>query len=254
MKSGIYKITNKQTARFYIGSSADIEQRWESHKRDLRDGTHINRKLQNAWNFYGEENFSFDLIEEVDNQPTLLLEREQHYLDTFKPYERTIGYNICPTSFGGDNFTHNPRKEEIRKCMSGMWSGEGNPMFGKKHTKSSIKKQKEKAIGRYTLKWFIERYGVSDGEEKFEERRLMLMNRPKSCFSHTTSPKRSFKGRKHKKSLGGKQRKTRNYFRDHWEEFEKMVKSGNYSQRQLSSMLGISRPTIMGKMKKILGQ
>jgi group I intron endonuclease len=224
------------------------------HKRDLNAGKHINPKLQHAWNCYGEKSFILEIVEDVPPNPKILFERENHYLSTLKPHVRGVGYNICPTAQGGDNFTHNPRKEKTRQLLRELAQGENNGMYGKKHTKKAIRKQKKSAGGRYTLDWFIERYGDRPGRAKFEDRRRMLMNRPKACFSHKESPTMSFKGKKHKKTLGGKQRRTREYFRDHWDDFVKMVKSGNYSQRQLSIMLGISRPTIIGKVREVLGQ
>ena len=255
MRSGIYKITNTVNGRFYIGSSADIDNRWEvEHRYKLRKGTHENPKLQNAWNFYGEEKFIIEQIEIVEPKSELLLEREQYYLSIFRPYERTIGYNICPTAKGGDNLKYHPRGKEIiqewKDKYSKLYSGEGNPMFGKKHTKRTIQEQKNKAKGRYTLGWFIDRYGKKDGNEKFEKRRTMLMNR-KINYATTKTPKMSFTGRKHTKDFSKKYNKSKEYFKTHWSEFCELVKSNKYSQRQLSEMLGISRPTIRVRMKLV---
>ena len=176
MKSGIYKITNLKNGKFYIGSSKDIERRWWEHKNELNKNSHINKKLQNSWNFYGKDNFKFEIIEELKDKK-LLLEREQYYLDTFQPYRNNIGYNIALWSSGGDNFTHNPNKEIIRQQLSEMYSGENNPMFGKKHNTDSIIIQKQKASGRFTLNWFIEKYGIEIGSSKYKERRNNLSTR-----------------------------------------------------------------------------
>ena len=102
---GIYKITNLVNGKIYYGSSKDIEKRWRIHKNNLNNNKHHNIKLLNAWNKYGEENFKFDIIEECNE--TILLEREQYYLD-LKP-----DYNIGLKSSGGDNLTKNPNKNEI---------------------------------------------------------------------------------------------------------------------------------------------
>ena len=176
MKSGIYKITNLKNGKFYIGSSKDIERRWWEHKNELNKNSHINKKIQNSWNFYGKDNFKFEIIEELKDKK-LLLEREQYYLDTFQPYRNNIGYNIALWSSGGDNFTHNPNKEIIRQQLSEMYSGENNPMFGKKHNTDSILIQKQKASGRFTLNWFIEKYGIEIGSSKYKERRNNLSTR-----------------------------------------------------------------------------
>lgn len=89
MKSGIYKITNIITNQFYIGSAVILERRRNTHFYSLIRNDHDNSKLQNAFNKYGEENFVFEILEEIEDK-TKLIEREQYYLDTLKPH-----YNIC---------------------------------------------------------------------------------------------------------------------------------------------------------------
>lgn len=65
MASGIYMIKNKKTGQMYIGQSKHIKRRWVDHKYELVRGIHANTFLQNSWNKYGEDNFSFSIIEEV---------------------------------------------------------------------------------------------------------------------------------------------------------------------------------------------
>lgn len=177
MKSGIYKITNLVNGKFYIGSSKNIDLRWDDHKQYLRGGYHINPRLQNAWNKYGEDKFIFEVIEETDTDQKILFEREDYYLLTLKPYEKNVGYNIGIKAEGGDNITNNPNKQAFLEKMKQISTGEGNPMFGKTHSIKTIEEMKKKSIGRYTLDWFIERYGTINGPIKFQERRDMLKNR-----------------------------------------------------------------------------
>ena len=58
--SGIYKIYCITEDKYYIGQSIDVLNRLEQHKRELIKGEHINSKLQNAFNSYGENNFVFE--------------------------------------------------------------------------------------------------------------------------------------------------------------------------------------------------
>jgi hypothetical protein len=50
-------------------------------------------------------------------------------------------------------------------------------MYGKTHSVEAKLKQKEKAKGRYSLNWFIDRNGKEDGVRLYEERNLWLKNR-----------------------------------------------------------------------------
>ena len=88
---GVYKIKNIVNDKFYIGSSKDIKNRWKQHKDQLRANKHGNAYLQNAWNKYGEKNFTFEVIEECE--PSIQFEREQYYLNELNPFDNR-GYNI----------------------------------------------------------------------------------------------------------------------------------------------------------------
>lgn len=48
----------------YIGQSKTIQRRWHDHLKCLRDGKHVNRHLQAAFQKYGEDAFEFSVIEE----------------------------------------------------------------------------------------------------------------------------------------------------------------------------------------------
>jgi len=156
-KSGIYKITNKQNGKIYIGSSLNIYQRFYMHRSNLDRGKHHSTHLQRAWDKYGKENFIFEIIEEVPDK-SMLLEREQYYMDTAKSYERESGYNINPTAtsrLGAKHTEEAKRKMSESQKASGRWKGKNNPMYGvslsgpdhgmygKTHTAASRKKISE---------------------------------------------------------------------------------------------------------------
>lgn len=63
IKAGIYLIRNKETNRCYYGSSTHINKRFQIHKQHLNENKHHNKNLQNDWNLYGKETFSFEIIE-----------------------------------------------------------------------------------------------------------------------------------------------------------------------------------------------
>lgn len=70
--SGIYTITNRVTGKLYIGESLDIYRRWhDEHIPQLRKNRHYNKGLQNDFNKYGEENFSFEILERYSGNDTI---------------------------------------------------------------------------------------------------------------------------------------------------------------------------------------
>jgi group I intron endonuclease len=87
-KCGIYLIRNTVNNHCYVGQSIDIENRWIVHLSYLRKGYKVSPIIKNAYEKYGEEALSFEVIEYC--LPEQLNEREQYYMDTLKPE-----YNIA---------------------------------------------------------------------------------------------------------------------------------------------------------------
>lgn len=95
MTMGIYKIENKVNGKVYIGSSKNIENRWKQHRRMLDKKEHHSQHLQSSWDVYGSEDFSFDIIEQVEDSKKLL-ERESYYIQRFNSLDSNNGYNVTP--------------------------------------------------------------------------------------------------------------------------------------------------------------
>lgn len=89
---GIYKIENKVNGKVYIGESLDIERRWGEHIESLNNQMHDNWMLQQDWNTYGEDNFSFNtvkLIKSFKNQINCmcyLIILENYYIKKYGTY------------------------------------------------------------------------------------------------------------------------------------------------------------------------
>jgi group I intron endonuclease len=244
-KVGIYKITNKINGKFYIGSSKQIERRWWEHQNDLNKNKHVNQKLQSAWSQHGSNEFEFTIIETVDESQLLI--REQFYLDTFKPH--LIGYNISDTASGGDNFTNNPNKEDIRQRLSDLNLEYKNPMFGKNHSPEAIEKQKNAASGRYTLEWFISRYGEEGGLTMYNQRNQRLKDRDIN-YVYDNGLKGTKKGAM-SQEMRDKISETKRMFKQNKQQFMNELQSGLFTNKQLSEKYGVSEVTVKYYKRKL---
>lgn len=116
--AAVYAIHNIVTGEEYVGGSTNVAQRWYVHRYNLTRGISGHTKLQQAWNQYGEENFRVLILEMVDN-PSTIIEREQHYLDTIKP-----AYN---TRLSADNSIAIPLSPESRAIVTAKITGMPKP-------------------------------------------------------------------------------------------------------------------------------
>ena len=89
--TGIYKITNIENQRCYVGQAANLADRWKQHiKRGVGADTPTRNKLYPVMREIGPENFTFEVIEECDR--SLLDSREDYWQEYFKAKE--FGYSI----------------------------------------------------------------------------------------------------------------------------------------------------------------
>lgn len=89
MNTGVYLIKNNVNNKIYVGStSTSFNNRFSSHLRSLIQNKHHSKYLQNAWNKYGKNSFSFIILETCKKNDCI--KKEQYYIDTLKPE-----YNIC---------------------------------------------------------------------------------------------------------------------------------------------------------------
>ena len=191
IKSGVYQIRNLINNKVYVGSAVDINRRKREHYTQLSKGKHCNQKLQNAYNQYGVENFSFEIVESVED-PQQLISREQYYIDKFNAVNE--GYNICPIA--GNTLGVYPsnesrqkmseahkgvgkgipkseeHKKKISKSVSNSIKGENNPFYGKHHSEETKKKIRDKVSGEKH-----HAYGKHLSEE--HKRKISLANKGK---------------------------------------------------------------------------
>lgn len=155
--SGVYTITNMVDSKQYVGSSQDIQLRWQQHRTQLRTNSHHSHYLQRAWNKYGEDAFIFQMIEKTP--PDRCVEREQYWINTLNP-----AYNLLPTAGSPRGYR---ASESTRAKLSAVAKTRNPPMLGKHHTEMTRTKiaqtRKERGIP-----------APSKGEALSEERKAKL--------------------------------------------------------------------------------
>lgn len=95
--TGIYKITNLINDHCYIGQAVDIKRRWSEHRSVAFNSSknQYNYAIYRAIRKYGLDNFSFDVIEECEENQ--LNEKEKYWIEFYNSYKN--GYNETK---GGD--------------------------------------------------------------------------------------------------------------------------------------------------------
>ena len=171
----IYKLSFPN-GKNYIGRTKNsFEQRLREHKSRVGKVQH---PLFYAFAKYGWDNVTKEVIEEVSTHEQAVI-RELYYIEKYDTLVN--GYNLTiNTEIGGDNWEgrrDTPEYEEFIEHMSKLRAGEGNGMFGKHHDKNTKSLMKEKAKGRFSLPWYVEKYGEKEGTAKYEQRCLNLRSR-----------------------------------------------------------------------------
>lgn len=99
----IYKITNLINSKIYIGqTSQTAAARWSDHKKNFKS-LQDDMVIHKAMFKYGKDNFSFEIIEECDNNK--LSERESYWIKYYNTYEE--GYNSTLGGEGAPKYDYN---------------------------------------------------------------------------------------------------------------------------------------------------
>lgn len=93
----IYAIVHIATGRAYVGGTTNLQDRWRSHKGELRRGVHVLKQLQEVFDDHGADSLEWRILERVTDVTTLL-EREQFWIDTLSAADPTRGFNRAPTA------------------------------------------------------------------------------------------------------------------------------------------------------------
>jgi group I intron endonuclease len=132
---GIYMIRNACNSHCYVGSSSDIQHRWNCHRSDFRLGKHHSRYMQKAWNKYGESVFEFIVLATCALAD--MYEQEQKYIDNLKPV-----YNVIKKAQGGQ--VGIKRSESFKQQLSKRMKG--NKIMIGKHLSDEAKEKVSKSL------------------------------------------------------------------------------------------------------------
>jgi group I intron endonuclease len=168
----IYKITSP-IGKVYIGRTKNFNGRMAEHKHNalVKKSTY---PIHKAIRKYGWDDMKKEILCEIEEDKAQKLEEE--FILAYDSVKR--GYNSTYGGFGGNIFKDNPELlEKLRKTLSERFTGEKNGMYGKTHTSETLDKLKQKAKGRFSLQWYIDRNGVEEGTRLYEERCTKLKNR-----------------------------------------------------------------------------
>ena len=151
---GIYTITNSINGKIYVGYSKNIKSRLYKHKYELRNNTHKNIYLQNAYNLNGENFFKFEILLECNKDH--LASEEHYWCNILNTHNKKYGYNLRPTH--PDNIQL--FSEETRKKMSESAKGKiisletrerlSKAFKGKKHSEESKEKMRNRIMSDET--------------------------------------------------------------------------------------------------------
>lgn len=93
----VYKITNRQNGKIYIGETLRGELRWKDHLAQLRGGYHNNSKLQEDFDEFGEEVFEWGILKELPKDKEALLLEEARTISRLLKEDKDL-YNLALTN------------------------------------------------------------------------------------------------------------------------------------------------------------
>ena len=124
----VYMHINKINQKIYIGQTKEenINKRWGNNGIGYKTQTRFWRAIQK----YGWDNFDHFIITDWITKDKAN-DIEIALISLFNSTNKNYGYNV---SQGGDGATGVACSEEKKELLSKMFSGQGNPFFGCKHT------------------------------------------------------------------------------------------------------------------------
>jgi len=159
MGCGIYKITNTQNGKVYVGSSLNLTNREYKHFWMLDKGKHDNFFLQKSFNKYGKNFFVFEVLEYCDSKE--IIERENFFIEKYKSNNSLFGYNLAKVN----EFRRNTYNDEVKIKLSKFGLGQNGNFVKFKLTSliTNISREFDNLVD--AANYLIE-FGYSKGQPK----------------------------------------------------------------------------------------
>lgn len=184
---GIYGIYNTINNKIYVGKTLmNYGDRRDSHFSLLRNGKHTLKAMQEDWNMFGETNFKFVILHELQYGEDIN-ELEIYYIKKYK--DQKLAYNIAD---GGDT---SPLKGKHMSEETKRKIGEKNRinMTGKKLSEktkqkmSEVQKKKWNAMSDEKKEQVAEHLRkVNVGRKMKPEAKQKLIERERTCSNAAT--------------------------------------------------------------------
>lgn len=154
--SGIYVIKCIANGKIYLGSSVDIARRWSSHLSQLKNDKHPNKQMQEDFNKYGWDRFSFRIKTECLQRE--LYEQEAKYLAR---YNKDTLYNVKRVLNTQKKIRRGKEAANYREKWSAKNLGENNPNV--KYKVEQIIEVKTMLRDGVDLQTIADKFGMSSG-------------------------------------------------------------------------------------------
>lgn len=167
---GIYKITNTNNNKIYIGSSKNIDKRFQEHLYSLKNNLHHSSKLQRSYNKTNDKSiFKFEIIEEMTEDK--LKEKEQYYIDLYDSFN--TGYNCCAKVDNPKYSLKNSKKAINKQNLDNLYNefinlykqNKNNLKIGGIFLNRLLNKYYKHHVYKNInsiIKWFLDNYDLKD--------------------------------------------------------------------------------------------
>jgi len=98
---GVFQVRNTVNGKIFVGSSVNLDAIWNRIKVELKFGGHRNTLLQQEWKEFGEDNFRFEILAEIEQKDEDKVDYnkeakklEEMFIEELQPFGEK-GYNTA---------------------------------------------------------------------------------------------------------------------------------------------------------------